>query len=61
MEEFQIYFFLPYALDLMDLLEQKIFQFESKTDVWISQVRRVKSKYIVVVWVTIHKMIKFLM
>ena len=36
MEEFQKYFFLPYVLDLMDLLRAKIlprFQFEGKTDV----------------------------
>ena len=38
-------FFLPYVLDLIKLLRAKIlpiFQFEGKTDVWISQVRRVK-------------------
>ena len=46
MEENQKYFLLPYVLDLIKLLEQKICQdsnFEGKTDVWISQVRRDKA------------------
>ena len=40
-------FFLPYVLDLIDLIEANIlsgFQIEGKTYVWISQVRRVKEK-----------------
>ena len=45
MEEFQKYFFLPYVLDLICRpVGAKIlswFQFEGKTDVWSSQVRRV--------------------
>ena len=40
-------FFLPYVLDLIKLIFLPRFQFEGKTDVWISQVRRVKGHRVI--------------